>query len=148
MEYATIPAIDPSQVPEIAQILDGAIPCPKRNPGIYFLLKDSEIVYIGQSVDCEIRIATHIKEGEKDFTHYFIFKCNPQLLNIYEALCLHKFQPKHNIHLPIQPFVTVPSAYIRQNGICMRGKNMSKISKVLAAKRYWAVKELDQLFNF
>ncbi len=60
-----------------------------------------------------------------------------------------KSDPKRNIHLPIQPFVTVPNAYIKQRGICMRGKGMAKISKLLTRKRYWGVNELDQLFlNF
>jgi hypothetical protein len=141
------PVFDPEQVPDISHILNLAIEPPNPKCGIYFLIDGKEIVYIGQSVDSNIRIAKHISEGEKMFTHYYVFNCRPELLNMYEAFCLWKFQPKYNIHLPIQPFITVFGAYIKRRSISMRGKGMAMIAKVGNSKRYWSEKELDQLFS-
>lgn len=138
---------DPAQVPDNEYIVNNSLPKPQLQPGIYFLIKDREIVYVGQSVDCEARVKKHIQEGEKNFTEYHVFHCPVEHLNLYEAYCLWKFQPKYNIHLPIQPFITVFGAYIKRRSISMRGKGMAMIAKVGKSKRYWSEKELDQLFS-
>ena len=39
--------------------------------GIYFLIKGRNVVYVGQSENCEHRINSHA--NDKDFDRYFIF---------------------------------------------------------------------------
>jgi hypothetical protein len=34
--------------------------------GVYFLLRGSTIVYVGESSNCDYRIATHLHEGVKE----------------------------------------------------------------------------------
>lgn len=62
--------------------------------GVYFLIKETEIVYIGQSINCPKRIAEHTKD--KDFDNFTIIKCERDELDILESLYIFKFEPKLN----------------------------------------------------
>jgi len=146
MEYSN-PVFDPARVQEKENILQFSLPLPaKPDCGIYFLIEGNEIVYVGQSIDCDLRVRRHIFEGEKVFSRYHIMPCHQDHLNLYEAYCLWKFQPKYNTHIPIQQFVTVFGAYVKKRGIKLKGKGMAQIVKMGGTKRYWSVKELDNLF--
>jgi len=69
--------------------------------GIYFLINNGEIVYIGQSVNFESRIASHIKDNEKQFTHYSYDICQEKDLTIMEALYIKYFSPVYNKSSPM-----------------------------------------------
>lgn len=65
--------------------------------GVYFLLKNDEVVYVGKTVTGLIRIHTHT--ADKDFTHYCFINCKE--LTDEELLCLEtkyilKYEPKLN----------------------------------------------------
>lgn len=141
------PVFDTAQVPDNDFIVNNSLPKPELRPGIYFLIKDGEIVYVGQSVDCEARVKKHIQEGEKGFTSYHVFPCHTDHLNLYEAFCLWKFQPKYNHHLPIQPFITVFGAYVKANNISLATKKNRQISEYCKTRRYWSISELNNFFN-
>ena len=61
--------------------------------GIYFLIKDKEIVYVGQSTNVYRRIPSHL---DKQFTGYAVVLCEKHELNILESLYIHCLQPKYN----------------------------------------------------
>jgi hypothetical protein len=70
---------------------------------IYFLTKDEDIVYVGQSgmATCGDRINRHIKDG-KEFNRSFYFTVKKEKLNFTEQFFIKKFQPKYNTSHNIQ----------------------------------------------
>lgn len=64
-------------------------------PGVYFLLHEEEIVYVGQSTSPGSRIAQHIKD--KIFDRVLLIPTND--LDNVEAKYIKKFQPKYNVML-------------------------------------------------
>jgi hypothetical protein len=67
----------------------------KRNtPGVYFLIKDDVVVYVGQSVDVYGRIPEH--EKDKDFDRAVFFKANLDSLLSLEFEYIVAFNPKYN----------------------------------------------------
>jgi excinuclease UvrABC nuclease subunit len=71
-------------------------------PGIYFLIKDDKIVYVGKSVHIPARIRLHSCPGlktinqKKDFDYYAYITCEEDKLDLYEQAYIKKFQPWYN----------------------------------------------------
>ena len=60
-----------ARLPESSEFQDEAVLAdhPEPYPGVYLLINDAgEVVYVGQSHDCEVRIGTHRRERTKLFT--------------------------------------------------------------------------------
>ncbi len=68
--------------------------------GIYFLIKDNEIVYIGQSVNIASRVADHTG---KDFDSVSYVACEQNKLDILESLYILAYQPKLNGMAGVRP---------------------------------------------
>lgn len=66
--------------------------------GIYFLILNQEVVYVGQSVDVLGRISRHKREG-KEFDSYSYVLCSPENLNTLEAQYITAFMPWLNFTL-------------------------------------------------
>lgn len=64
-------------------------------PGVYFLLHEEEVVYVGQSTSPGSRIAQHTKD--KIFDRVLLIPTND--LDNVEAKYIKKFQPKYNVML-------------------------------------------------
>ena len=73
-------------------IVDASVPW-ENSCGVYFLIQDLEIVYIGQSVEIFNRINQHT--GKK-FNRVAYVACEKQNLNVLESLYIHLFRPKLN----------------------------------------------------
>jgi predicted GIY-YIG superfamily endonuclease len=73
-------------------ILSSAVPF-RQQCGIYFLIRDNKIIYIGQSVNIPARIVNHTK---KNYTHIFCLECDESELDILERKYLQKFHPELN----------------------------------------------------
>lgn len=70
--------------------------------GVYFLIKNNEIIYIGSSINIYGRLVTHYNSIDFD-SHSFI-KMNmldKKELRIIEAEYILKYLPKHNCKLPV-----------------------------------------------
>jgi hypothetical protein len=63
--------------------------------GIYFLIKDNEIVYVGKSKRISYRLNDH--KRVKDFNRVFFIECNEEDLDEVERTYIRKFLPKLNI---------------------------------------------------
>lgn len=63
----------------------------KSNCGIYFLLKDDVVVYIGQSVNLNTRPLNHPKKEHNKILIYF---CTEKKLNRMEGVGYKKVQSK------------------------------------------------------
>lgn len=75
----------------------------RPSSGIYFLIRDKKIVYVGKSVNVHARVATHQKQ--KEFDQINFVECPVEQLHQIEQLYIRKFNPELNIagrtdHLP------------------------------------------------
>jgi hypothetical protein len=59
--------------------------------GVYFLIKDDRVVYVGQSVNVFVRISHHVQH--KDFDSYAYVNCPRDKLDILESLYIHALSP-------------------------------------------------------
>lgn len=70
-------------------------------PGIYFLMQDDEIVYVGKSADTGFRVATHYNQAEKVFNRYQVVEiADPDQRNYWEVEYIVRFAPRYNASLP------------------------------------------------
>lgn len=58
--------------------------------GVYFLIKNQSVVYIGQSVNVYNRVQNHT---DKDFDKFVYIECDKESLNILESLYIHTLKP-------------------------------------------------------
>ena len=63
--------------------------------GVYFLVRRGKVEYVGQSINVNARIATHIQSG-KTFDEWCYIPCSPQNLNLIESLYIHALKPPGN----------------------------------------------------
>ena len=63
--------------------------------GVYFLIHQGKIVYIGQSVCVPQRIAEHQRSG-KEFDSCAYVVCEQDALDLLESMYIHVYQPKLN----------------------------------------------------
>ena len=66
----------------------------RKQCGVYFLIENNEIVYVGQSVNVHARVASHYYG--KVFSYFTCIECPQSHLNSLEALYIHKFNPPLN----------------------------------------------------
>lgn len=62
--------------------------------GVYFLVNDARVVYVGQAVNIHSRIHAHL--GIKAFSHFAFVLCPPSHLNILESIYIHLLRPSLN----------------------------------------------------
>jgi len=62
--------------------------------GVYFLIKNNEIIYIGQTTNLHARIATH--RSNKNFDYFSFLPVEKDMLDITERAYITKFNPKLN----------------------------------------------------
>lgn len=63
--------------------------------GVYFLIKNGVVVYIGESNNILMRIGQHIAEGVKDFDSFEIYPTSDR--KRLEGFLIMAFKPKYNI---------------------------------------------------
>lgn len=83
-----------------AEYILGMAKSVKRTCGIYFLMHEREIVYVGQSVNCHARMGTHLNDDLKVFDSYFIIECPENCLDELEAKYIVQLRPKYNLAIP------------------------------------------------
>lgn len=71
-----------------------------RIVGVYFLLQDDEIVYVGQSTNIMTRLSNHKFEATKLFSRVFVMECPEAHLDRLERLYIDKFKPRYNSAMP------------------------------------------------
>ena len=64
--------------------------------GVYFLLSDQKIVYVGQSINVHYRIADHFAKGIIPFDRFHIVPCDSRDVDHLEALYIDALRPKYN----------------------------------------------------
>lgn len=87
---------------QINEIVEGKKPLPKPVKefpynGVYFLIKDNEVVYVGKSKDVHSRVMTHLVDKEKDFDSYsYILLENAHDRDVTECFYIETLAPKYN----------------------------------------------------
>jgi len=112
--------------------------------GIYFLVKNNEVVYIGQSRSIEVRVSAHI--GSKDFDKAYFFECPIEELDEIEMELIRAVKPVLNttyviINLRIESRKTKFSEYLRKK--IESGKYGRKTQEMLNAMYFGNCKELE-----
>lgn len=77
------------------EIIAASIPF-KPLCGIYFLIKEKKVVYVGQSVNVPTRIASHFHDKQKSFENFAFIECHPDQLDVWETLYIHILKPEQN----------------------------------------------------
>lgn len=76
-------------------------------PGIYFIIENSRIVYVGKSVNIARRLDSHYV-GPKRFTHFWCFTMPELFLTHVESYYTNLLRPLYNID------IGSPGEFIRQ----------------------------------
>lgn len=92
----------------------------EQSCGVYFLIKDDEIIYIGQSINIAHRIASH---RDKDFDSMAFIGCLKTDLDVLESLYILAYRPKLNGSLGNSD---IPSTPLSLRMIINRCKNTDK----------------------
>lgn len=79
------------------EIVKGAIPF-TLSSGVYFLVDNEEIVYVGQSVNVYSRISQHVIKFDK----YAFVPCPVNLLDRLESFYIHFLRPRSNGNINAQ----------------------------------------------
>jgi hypothetical protein len=69
------------------------IPKHSYQTGVYFLCKEDEVVYVGQSINPATRISTHNQDAQKDFDRVYLMPVPESELNDVEGSFIHHLQP-------------------------------------------------------
>ncbi len=65
--------------------------------GIYFLIRNKKIIYIGKSIDLDMRLYNH--KREKYFHQYYFEEHKKENLDIIKSKYIYKFLPEENKYL-------------------------------------------------
>ena len=69
-------------------------------PCVYFLCKDSKVVYVGQSISVASRISTH--KHSKDFDEVYLVHTPSAMLNAVESALIRHLKPELNGPPPVR----------------------------------------------
>ena len=80
------------------KITEGKIKLYKHNPiiGVYFLMKNEELFYIGQSISIASRIAVHERDMPYKFDSVYYIECHEKDLLKIEKKYTDLLRPKWN----------------------------------------------------
>ena len=65
-------------------------------PSVYFLIKESEIVYVGKSKAFHSRISQHVNDKKKDFDSFKIVPCSTDEMDLLEMFFINHYKPTYN----------------------------------------------------
>jgi len=83
---------------DVSEIVAKSAPF-KSKCGVYFLIQDDQVVYVGQSVSVDTRVREHANNkyavNVKVFDRYAYIPCEKHQLNVLESLYIHALNPKY-----------------------------------------------------
>ena len=90
----SLPGLDGKYILREDEIVAGALPY-QPLCGVYFLVHESRVVYVGQSINVLLRVQDHKKSG-KTFDSYAFIRCPQEYLDVVESLYMHLLRPELN----------------------------------------------------
>jgi predicted GIY-YIG superfamily endonuclease len=87
--------------------------------GVYFLFHHHSLVYIGQSVNLEARLAAHKRHVKGiPWSRYTVIECENQIQALrLEAAYIKKYNPAANVHKPNLPGTDHPTVDVLSPGL-------------------------------
>ena len=67
-----------------------------RKIGVYFLIRNNIIVYVGQSFHVYQRLTLHVIEKLKNFDSFFFLECREDEIDDLESYFIVKYSPEYN----------------------------------------------------
>ncbi len=65
--------------------------------GVYFLIQNSNVVYIGKTIDMKARLFDHITNKKRKFDECYMYKVeNKADMGILELIMIDKYKPRDN----------------------------------------------------
>ena len=109
----------------------------KTEPHVYFLTKNDEVVYVGQSSNkIGNRILDHARQNKKEFDSAYALRVeNREQLNIIEGFFINKFSPLYNKNLPCSAEVCAYDDLEHVLDDLVHGKLQPKQAKIENVKR-------------
>jgi len=96
-EIESVESRNKGYVYEEADVLKLRVPLDQATtPAVYFLYDGDEIVYIGQSKEVFGRIASHVRDGEKQFDSFAIIHVSAVELDAVEKANIEAYRPRYN----------------------------------------------------
>lgn len=78
-------------------IVQASVDCRAQDTcGVYFLIRDDKIVYVGQSLDVAARVVSHRRDANKRFNRAAWVECEPDRLDEVERFWIRALRPEHN----------------------------------------------------
>lgn len=113
------------------EVLSNAKSIPFNQYYIYALIKDQEVVYIGQSSNVMARLGSHIQERVKDFDSYAIVcKATHEDVDAIERKYIEDLKPKYNI-----VHNKNDSSYVRRKQLTANSRQNSKRPDYVAKRK-------------
>lgn len=69
--------------------------------GIYFLVHQDDVVYVGKSLNVYARVQQHLQQQSKSFDRWCFFSCPPADLDRLEGYYIKAIRPLHNVTYPV-----------------------------------------------
>lgn len=131
------------------QILESAQPIWKSVTGVYLLIKDGKVVYVGQTGDIIARVSFHITEGVKQFDSFSYVECLQTELNNVEAHYIYEFCPTYNIQTPSSNMYKTARGLKELFGLsAIIIKRWIKHFMIEDKRDLYRVSDFDELYNF
>lgn len=83
----------------------------ENRPGVYFLIRQNKIVYVGQSRDVYSRVQSHRAERRIEFDRFKFLDVAVADLNTVERFYIAKFDPEYNRTKPREGSVPLSDVY-------------------------------------
>lgn len=86
----------------VDQIVNNAFPY-ELGSGIYFLIRDFKVMYVGKSVNVLGRLCQHRREGRRTFDSFNVILCSPDRLDELEEAYIVVLMPRWNRSISRRP---------------------------------------------
>jgi hypothetical protein len=98
-----------------ADIVSSATPF-DGSSGVYFLIRQGEVVYVGKSIDVFTRIGRHRREGGAWFDSFNVIRCPVERLPELEERYILAFMPMMNTALTYKKPQAFPGDFVSGKG--------------------------------
>lgn len=99
---------------DVSEIVAKSAPF-KSKCGVYFLIQDDQVVYVGQSVSVDTRVRDHANNkyavNVKVFDRYAYIPCEKHQLDVLESLYIHALNPKYQGRQSSQRYPAAPFSF-------------------------------------
>jgi len=99
---------------DVSEIVANSAPF-KSKCGVYFLIQDDQVVYVGQSVSVDTRVRDHANNkyavNVKVFDRYAYIPCEKHQLDVLESLYIHALNPKYQGRQSSQRYPAAPFSF-------------------------------------